>query len=720
MQMFASRKGCCDLLNELSRLSEGLKAAGIRPVSWHRNFKPCPKYRTYYLFVTGAGVIEGATRIGDPSEVTALRKYEIANGLSFPAFNMLPVASVQSDEAQATHKRIEKLLKSTKVDPDELGHLLRVLMGDSESLWTESETRKLKTCLLDVPQKLSELIGEAPLGFEAWNTLIAASSRLSECIDDIPDMLVNAFLSMACREPNAALEFLGNVLATTAPEGKAKRVSVVLEMADRLSYDRPANHPEVRVWVNQRLLAAGSADAGSSETSTDAFGTTYSIIDDKARFPAARLPILGNVILRAMSDESPCQRRYGKANAASFPMGVDIRQDLKDALEWIGAEEKRGQTWQDVSDVSGGRAGVLFAYPETLPDLSMECAGIFAGAVSGDQEATFSAVAKRVVDALKLLVRERPDAQVAAFVLVKIDTARTKVLMSRHLQAAALMDAARAWRDGCSNIPPVFLRMYDRNGGKRLQVRVPFPTEVARILKTEWNMDCSRSIVSRSEEIRDAFDLFIGGEDAGRAAAVRVLDSVASKSTWPLLALGHADHLNRDLAGPILKDREIVSLMPAVLGLCLSKLGIERGDYMRSTAFLVGRLLAMADLLHKEYCLDVRKGSIPTQLVGNALMPTALENPQQALARLSDRIYVYKSWVDKSYGSKEPGEKYALARWAVKQMGLVSQELSEQEVATRTNEADRAQMLLGYLSREIRSDKDELGTEPKDSCEEVI
>jgi hypothetical protein len=708
------------LLNELSRLSEGLKAAAIRPVSWHRNFKPCPKYRTYYLFMSHAGVIEGATRIEDPSEITALRKYEIANGLSFPAFNMLPVVSVQSDEARATHKRIEKLLKSAKVDLDELGHLLHLLMGESVSLWTESETRKLKACLLDVPQKLSELIGKAPPVFDAWNTLLTASSKLSECIDDIPDMLVNTVLSMARRAPDKAFEFLEDVLATTAPEGKAKRVSVVLEMVDRLSYDRPANHPEVRAWVNQRLIAVGSTDTGSSETSTDAFGTVYSVTDDKARFPAARLPILGNVILRAMSDESPCQRRYGKANAASFPMGVDIRQDLKDALEWIGAEERRGQTWQDVSDVSGGRAGVLFAYPETMPNLSMECAGIFAGAVSGDQEATFSAVAKRVVDALKLIVRERPDAQVAVFVLVKIDTARTKVLMSRHLQAEALMDSARAWGDGCLNIPPVFLRMYDRNDGKRLQVGVPFPTEVARILKTEWNMDCSRSIVSRSEEIRDAFDLFIGGEDAGRAAAVRVLAFMTSKGTWPLLELGHADHLNRNLAGPILKDREIVSLMPAVLGLCLSKLGIERGDYMRSTAFLVGRLLAMADLLHKEYCLDVRKGSIPTQLVGNALMPTALENPQQALARLSDRIYVYKSWVDKSYSSKEPGEKYALARWAVKQMGLVSQELSEQEVPTRTNEADKAQMLLGYLSREVRSDRDELGTESKDSCEEVI
>jgi len=91
---------------------------------------------------------------------------------------------------------------------------------------------------------------------------------------------------------------------------------------------------------------------------------------------------------------------------------------------------------------------------------------------------------------------------------------------------------------------------------------------------------------------------------------------------------------------------------------------------MRSKAFLVGRLLAMADLLHKEYCLDVRKGSIPTQLVGNALMPTALENPQQALARLSDRIYVYKSWVDKSYSSKESGEKVCACQVGRKADGI--------------------------------------------------
>ncbi len=672
------------------------------------------------MFVNNAGVIERATPIGDVSTITELRKYEKANGLSFPAFNMSPLASAQSDKALAALEQVEMLLKSPKVDQNGLEDLVRQLISESEPLWSESETRRLKACLLDVPRELSEQIGEAPPPFAAWNALMAACSRLAECIDDIPDMLVSMFLSMACHQPNVALQFLGDVLVTTASGGKAKRLSVVLEVVDRLSYERPVNHAEVRAWINQRLITTSGADAGSFKTAIDAFGNVYSVADDGAKFPAARLPVLGNVILRAMNDESPCQRRYGRANAASFPMGRDARQDFKNALEWIGAEERRGQTWQDVSDVCGGKAGVLFAYPETLPNLSIESAGIFAGAVSGDQDGTFLAVAERVVGALQLLVRDLPDAQVAVFVLVKIDTARTKVLMSRRLQAEALMDAANAWRTGCLNIPPVVLRIHDRKHGKRLQAEIPFPVDVARMLKTEWNMDCSRSIMSRSEELHDAFDLFIGGESEGRAAAIRALDFLTLKGVPPLLALGHADHLNRNLEGKILKDCEIVSMMPATLGLCLSKVGIERGDYMRNSAFLVGRMLALADILHKEYCIDVRKGSIPTQLVGNALMPTALENPEQALARLGERIYVYKSWVDKGYSSKESGEKYALARWAVKQMGLVSQELSEREIATRTNAADKAQILLGYLSREVRSDRDELGAVPEDLGGEVV
>ena len=87
----------------------------------------------------------------------------------------------------------------------------------------------------------------------------------------------------------------------------------------------------------------------------------------KESFPSVRLPVLGNVILRSMSSESLCQRRYGFADSESCAVGQAHRQAMKNALEWIGQADRREKTWCDVSSL-GGYAGVLFAYPSERPE----------------------------------------------------------------------------------------------------------------------------------------------------------------------------------------------------------------------------------------------------------------------------------------------------------------------------------------------------------------
>lgn len=41
----------------------------------------------------------------------------------------------------------------------------------------------------------------------------------------------------------------------------------------------------------------------------------------------------------------------------------------------------------------------------------------------------------------------------------------------------------------------------------------------------------------------------------------------------------------------------------------------------------------------------------------------------------------------------------ALAKWALSQMGQVANELADADLPTRTDDAAKAQMLLGYLER---------------------
>ena len=63
---------------------------------------------------------------------------------------------------------------------------------------------------------------------------------------------------------------------------------------------------------------------------------------------------------------------------------------------------------------------------------------------------------------------------------------------------------------------------------------------------------------------------------------------------------------------------------------------------MTGHVYLVGRLLALADTLHREYCIHVRggEGSIPPQLIGNALMPVAAISPEAAVERLGTHAHL--------------------------------------------------------------------------------
>ena len=127
---------------------------------------------------------------------------------------------------------------------------------------------------------------------------------------------------------------------------------------------------------------------------------------------------------------------------------------------------------------------------------------------------------------------------------------------------------------------------------------------------------------------------------------------------------------------------------------------------MRGPAFLVGRLLSLADTLHREYCQHVRGGEIPPQLIGNGLMTAAADNPRDAVDRLRERMMIYKAWAD-----KVSGENYRLAKWAVSQMGQVCQELSESELPVETTQAFRAELFLGYMARQGGERKSENQTE---------
>jgi hypothetical protein len=382
---------------------------------------------------------------------------------------------------------------------------------------------------------------------------------------------------------------------------------------------------------------------------------------------------------------------------------------MKNALEWLGKSERQNRTWADARGTCGytkrdGKkvpiSAILFAYPTSLPEECPEIAGLLAGDI--DASARFEQYAVPVVSALQGLVRTTPDVEVHVFVLMKADKARTKVVQSRSFSAKHLIKSDSEWQKCVQNIPTVKIRQF---GVQKKDKPVwadpftPFPAEVVDCLNIAWERKGKHGEPVSDFSIGDGLGLLLEQGSTLHVIASRAIHAAVTNSLGLLLALRQMDY-----RGKVHPDGKKYAkhplLLPSILGLLLAKLGRWKGDYMKGPPFLVGRLLSLADQLHLRYCHGVRKGQIPPQLVGNALMPTALEQPAKALALLSQRILPYQAWAN----TVQNGDNVGLAKYLLGQFGRVSAELKEFEVPTTCSDTDKAEMLLGYLAHAEKDD----------------
>lgn len=700
------------MLNELYELKSSMQASGIAVQSWHKDYGTCPKNRTFRVLLDKDGAVIKIEPINDVEKIKSLRKWEVSNGTSFPAFNVLPLLHVASEEAISQVAILKKLLKSqSNIEKQAVTVSVEDLRSKCKQLWVKKEASRINDCLQAHPRKLSQIIGVVPQDFKALEEVIRRAGMIDA--GKLENGIREAIVRNLVQTPVEAKDWIDTMLVSSAKiERGIKKISLVLEIADWSAFPYPANHGKIQEWINSRLMSSTTPTLiNSHESYWDAFSQPLSEADLYVKFPDAELGgILGKVTLRAMSSESPCQVRYKRVDAESFPCGKQIRQEMKDSLEWLGNQSRKGKTWQDVSDACGydKRAkGALFAYPSVLLDDPPEIAGLFVSEVDDHDGAKFESVAARVTPAIEGMVTKDPGAEIRVFILVKPDGYRTKVLVSRNFSAKQMILAASTWQDGCKNIPHISLNLGTRENPNLVMPRIPFPTGVVKCLNVSWLQTGARTKKVHGLGIGDGIKLLIETESGLQKVSSYALQLAISNTTPLLLALGHADHRkdgsfnwSKDTA----KYAKHASLLPSVLGLLLYKLNYMKGGYMHNSTFLAGQMLSLADTLHQEYCQHVRKGEVPPQLIGNALMSIALNNPTAGIARLSERIILYQAWANTA-----DGDKVGLAKWALQRFRNITEELSKQILPEQCNDADKAQMLLGYLAS-IQGNSPELGT----------
>ncbi len=473
-------------------------------------------------------------------------------------------------------------------------------------------------------------------------------------------------------------------------------------------------------YISECLLKQSKIDKSDSDNSNNISsalsGKVNANIVDK--FPDPNLNFIGITQLFGVDKNTPCLKRYNQIGTEIFPVDTEEANAIQDSLVWITDENRKGKTWYPVPGSNESESDLLIVYLESKPDLKVNKAYLLGGVSKNDfSDSTYEAIASTAIKALKAEEINKAHDLIRLFAIRKADKMRRQISLQRVYAISDLVKADEVWHNAAKNIPnvtmPFFRKEIERITAKQetissviktfleddkskminLKPNCPFPGDLVRLTQKQWIRGGTDFTSIAGCSIGDIYDVFFPQENNKQFLIKNLMDKTIQCTQTLLIGSGGADH-KKEVSGFNLQARFTVLRTVVTFGIYLNKLGITKEIYMKDTFFYVGRFLSLLDTLHFEYCNNVRSGSIPPQLLGNAHLQIALDNPVTAIDMLAKRIGVYQAWA-----KKEQGENVKLAKWTIGELGKITDLLSEKDIPSSTSSVERAQILLGYLAR---------------------
>jgi len=456
--------------------------------------------------------------------------------------------------------------------------------------------------------------------------------------------------------------------------------------------------------------------------------------------------------LASMFSEARCNTRYGMTDARVFPLAQTRATHLKEALEEITADGRRQKTWQHVAsgrfDTQGGRKiekpDLLIAYVEEKPMLDAKTAAYF-GQGQSVTEAKFEVDAAAVCEALRGIAHEKPHSKLNLFLIREVSKGQAQVVLAESPTVKDVLETAERWQEAVrDNVPHVtmYLPEITRDEGTVSAVEdarplAPYPDQVVRLLSHQWVRDGSSPKDKRgrpqkaSQEIvgpglGEVIALMLRMDGRWESTARHMLDLLIRRVGPLLIGVFSAQHAygprqSQGKREPFFDyprgSREAALQAVAVLGILLDAFGSRKEDYMKEAPYQVGQVLALADTLHKDYCIVVRKGQLPNSLIGTSLMRRALDSPAGALADLSERMMEYIRWAKVARVSQDwpqdDQRRIAVneARKKLRQYQPLAERLGTTDLPTECNDMMKAQLLLGFLASPPAEEQNNEGKE---------
>lgn len=706
--MFGLRKEYWNMLNEGYVLYKSLERCGIKLSKRHPDIKEPGKKDGLIVGLNTEGKVD-RIEYRNKEDVSKLWTTREGNHNSFPVLKLQrPIWKV--DKVDAIRKNLDDLKK------DET-EKRKLITGENRELnITETE--------INWWNRLQERVKKIRPFFETKDNEYQALPELMNrfLVSKVDDFIHYLSMKLKRIENDIPYSLLENILIGNKWDNKKQEyvaeVPLILDVSDWENFPIRVASPKSENFVSACLfkMQDDSTFQANNNNGLSALSGEVTILEDD-KFPNPKLPIIGNAYLFSVNDQTPCQTRYKKTSTEIIPIGRKEAYAIQDSLNWITENSREGKTWYPIPGLMDKR-DLLIAYIENKPDINVNKAHLLGGVSKNDfSGSNYEATAKAVIDALKGREVVKANDLIRIFALRKADPGRTQVSLQRVYSVSELVQADELWRESARNHPnfslPFFRKEIERITAKQqsksdsishflndnesnaifLAPWCPFPADLVQLTQKQWiRFGQSTSSVS-SIALGDVYDVFFDLKNQRNHLTNDLLTLTFQRTQSLLIGLGNADHKNEIFS--FNTEARFTALKAfSILSIYLYKLGIKKENYMKDTFVNIGRFLALVDTLHYEYCKNIRDGNIPPQLLGNAHLQIALDNPVSAFDILSRRISVYQAWT-----KKEKGEQARLGRWAISELGKVSNQLLEKTLPTSTTSVERTQILLGYLAR---------------------
>lgn len=691
------------MLNELYSMSQSLERCRLQVPSRHERLKKNPNVDAFIIGIGKDGLVDSVEFCHKARTREIFNIDSGENGVSFPGFKLSGPLWLFNESAQAL---IEKLLNLKKDMVSERLALLEQIVRDAAFATDCAEDRYLRRNLHGFPAEVRQMFADCPAEYSVLSDLLARLTESSGSEEAFLRSLSEAGMQAYRKgrfSVDATLLLQDLLLGKWESKNRrfvASKIAVILEPSGGKSYPFAITHPNTEKFINEQMsgkfLGKSFAKGGKGSVIKSGLDSLRGgEVEIQTRFPDPNLPVIGNTKLMSMTKDSLCQTRYGLQESDTFPVGKNTTQVMLDALTFLTQEERKGRTWRGVPNAEEKGRDLLIVYLEDVPDTSINLADFFAQDDDSLAEGKFEATAQKVCDALEGEPAVNPDSLLRVIVISSRDKGRKQVALNEVFQVKQILRSAEEWQLAGANHPPVSILLIPKKGEKyRIASPIcPPPAALLKCFNNQWTNGGTKSVWVSSCEIGQVYEIFLQSSAHAQSTAERLLTLALQRAGNLLLAIGNRQHSGNWTGTP---DSPRFAALTALstLAILLFKTGHRKENFMPQAPFNIGRLLSLADQLHALYCKEVRSGDVPPQLFGNALMSTALQQPITALSLFAQRVLPYWTWAD----TVQSGESVGLAKYFLKEMRAVSQVLSVTKLPGTLSDAERAEMILGYLA----------------------